>query len=655
MTKETEHFKNCLGVFQGGGCKSLAFVGAFKEASERGVFFSEVAGTSAGSIIAALVAAGATPAYIEEAIRKTNFIDFLQPAKEIKSTDSCFLSFFLNNWPIKKHQLITRWIGNLGSYSSSGIETWLELHLKTLLKDKESKTVLFKDLYLPLHVIATELGNSEPMIWSSETTPNDSVAYAVRCSCTIPVFFQPVNNKFVDGGIVSNLPTFALSRNSDRSYEKILCFTLSSEDQIEHATMQRDFDLTIKEYLLKLISATIDGAINIQNGLQRNLHFVKIGKLPLNTIDFHLVNPEMLQKMFNAGTEAASNFFDDEIAIVHGESPDRLLLATEPEALNQIVREDCQSGDVVYLAFKNTRYVYNIFPTILHWIKKGVNLTFFTTITGVEEEHEAFRRMLLKTMGVKLLITQKLPLQGALFKKNIGLGNAVIVSGNAEKGYFGAKYDGTYDAVAIRSMFSELKECERTAKKDCPESLPQIDIDKGGLDIVIERLKYIPQYSNLKDSNFDFRDVSIEKIRFLTRFIKSYKYTQIKRLYKLYEENHLDFFECAQITYKSKYSNITMPITPPIAEEQNEFYYLIEGNSRLLYLIKEKKAKQIKLLVVREVRDPLPSNGRFRHEEIVISDQDKKGSNRYREWNYNNYRHIEQAVRSPSIYLSNKS
>lgn len=653
MPKRTEHFKNCLGVFQGGGCKSLAFVGAFKEASERGVFFSEVAGTSAGSIIAALVAAGATPAYIEEAINKTNFTDFLQPAKDIKSKESCFLNFLLKYWPIKKHQLLTRWIGNLGSYSSSGIEKWLEFHLRALLKDKESKTVLFRDLYLPLHVIATELGNSEPMVWSSETTPNASVAYAVRCSCTIPVFFQPVNNKFVDGGIVSNLPTFALSRNSDRSYEKILCFTLNSEDQIANLDTHDDNDLTIKEYLLKLVSASIDGAINIQNGLQRNLHFVKIGKLPLNTIDFHLVNPEILQKMFNAGTDAARKFFDDEIAIVLGESPDRLLLATEPEALNQIVREDFQSDDVVYLAFKNTRYVYNIFPTILHWIRKGVNLTFITSSTGTVDEHEAFRRLLLKTMGVNVLVTNNLPFQGALFKKNMGLGNAVIISENSEQGYFGAKYDGTYDAIAIRSMFSELRECEKTAAIYSLKSAPRIVIDKGGLEIVIERLKHIRQYSNLE--NFNFEIVNIEKIRFLTKFIKSYKYTQIKQLYKLYKENNLDFFECAQITYKSENSDITMPVTPPIAEEHNEFYYLIEGNSRLMYLIKEKRIEQVKLLVVRDVKDALPSNGRFRHEEIVISDQDKKGPNRYNEWNFNNYRHIEEAVRPPSIYLPNKS
>ena len=49
---KTEFFHSCLGVFQGGGCRAAALVGAYEEAVNRGVHFTEVAGTSAGSIIA---------------------------------------------------------------------------------------------------------------------------------------------------------------------------------------------------------------------------------------------------------------------------------------------------------------------------------------------------------------------------------------------------------------------------------------------------------------------------------------------------------------------------------------------------------------------------------------------------------------------------
>ena len=47
-----------VGIFEGGGAKGFAHVGALKATEERGIQFSEVGGTSAGAIIAALVAAG---------------------------------------------------------------------------------------------------------------------------------------------------------------------------------------------------------------------------------------------------------------------------------------------------------------------------------------------------------------------------------------------------------------------------------------------------------------------------------------------------------------------------------------------------------------------------------------------------------------------
>jgi predicted acylesterase/phospholipase RssA len=47
-----------FGIFEGGGAKGLAHIGALKATEEAGVEFIGVAGTSAGSIVASLVAAG---------------------------------------------------------------------------------------------------------------------------------------------------------------------------------------------------------------------------------------------------------------------------------------------------------------------------------------------------------------------------------------------------------------------------------------------------------------------------------------------------------------------------------------------------------------------------------------------------------------------
>lgn len=49
---------DAFGIFEGGGAKGLAHVGALRAAEEQHVRFLGVAGTSAGAIVAALVAAG---------------------------------------------------------------------------------------------------------------------------------------------------------------------------------------------------------------------------------------------------------------------------------------------------------------------------------------------------------------------------------------------------------------------------------------------------------------------------------------------------------------------------------------------------------------------------------------------------------------------
>ena len=73
---KTSFFKSCFGVFQGGGCRAAAFVGAYEEAVSSGVSFTEVAGTSAGSIVASLIGAGATPQDLREAITGIDFESF---------------------------------------------------------------------------------------------------------------------------------------------------------------------------------------------------------------------------------------------------------------------------------------------------------------------------------------------------------------------------------------------------------------------------------------------------------------------------------------------------------------------------------------------------------------------------------------------------
>ena len=72
-----KHLQTCRAVFQGGGVKAVSIIGGINEAYESGVLFSAVAGTSAGSIIAALIGAGASPEFLADSLKSVKKPDIL--------------------------------------------------------------------------------------------------------------------------------------------------------------------------------------------------------------------------------------------------------------------------------------------------------------------------------------------------------------------------------------------------------------------------------------------------------------------------------------------------------------------------------------------------------------------------------------------------
>jgi predicted acylesterase/phospholipase RssA len=187
---ETIFFKSCLGVFQGGGCRAAAFAGAYEEAVRRGVSFSEVAGTSAGSIVAALIGGGATPSFIKEKLAK---LDFKSLVKEPERTKRPFFS------PVKllafKDKRYVDLYFDQGFYSSKAIQPWVEALLAELLPT-EHRPISFKSLPFPTYLVSTDLARYQAKVWSQGTTPDELVSEAVRASCSIPIFFQPVERRY---------------------------------------------------------------------------------------------------------------------------------------------------------------------------------------------------------------------------------------------------------------------------------------------------------------------------------------------------------------------------------------------------------------------------------------------------------------------------
>jgi NTE family protein len=199
------------GVFEGGGVKGIGLTGALSAVEAAGYTLNNVAGTSAGAITAALVAAG----YTADEIKKIIFnLDF----KQIMDQD------FLGRLPlgVAFHEF-----HDLGLYKG---DFFLGL-MRDLLAARGKRT--FKDLIMPgseqdaryryrLRVIVSDITQGRMLalpqdIRSYGTDPDDlEIALAVRMSMSIPLFFAAVKlpnagppasvSTIVDGGLLSNFP-----------------------------------------------------------------------------------------------------------------------------------------------------------------------------------------------------------------------------------------------------------------------------------------------------------------------------------------------------------------------------------------------------------------------------------------------------------------
>lgn len=653
-TKKTTHFKNCLGVFQGGGCKAIAFIGSYREAKKRGVHFSEVAGTSAGSIFAALIAAGATPEYLEELVRKTQFNNFnTQPRKEISNRfgiKSHKKKIFLAKHVIKdetfKHAI--SFLENLGVYSSEKIEEWLDSELRKLLNKND--TVRFKDLKLPLHVVATDLVQQKQKVWNVQTSGDEPVAHAVRCSCTIPFYFQPVNMSYVDGGLVSNLPSFSLN-STEVHFEKILCFTLNSKIQEIKC---------INSYIESIISSIIDGATKIQSMLQHNTYNISIGELPVATTGFNDITEDLINEVINIGESSASSFFEKEIIKITERLDNATFKPTKDYLLNNVVTENISLHKRVYICFKNTNHMYSLFPTILNWtLGDNVEIVFITNKLSNNDyqpnnyKHEKYRRLLIVEMGINLLEVDVVPFNAFIFKGNDDADDkAIFIYDKADEDYnigHGAIYSGKKNLFIIKSLILAIEKKDTDYFLSLPHQKRTLNVKKTDVNEHIKKIKRIAQYSK-REVTLEGVTVDTKKIKLMTRYVKSYKINQIEKLSETLAKFDADIFSPCSI----QLNNIELLVTPIVLERHGEEHIVIKGNSRLCYAHRELPYNEEIFAVVADgVIDQLPSKGNYSINECIITTINKEGDTRYENWSYDNFRKIEECIRNPNEFITN--
>ena len=195
-------------LFGGGAIRGMAYIGAVKAMEELGINPHTLAGSSVGSIIAALLAVGYNAEDLKEVFIKVNFELF----KDISIGIGPIFFFF-------KGEVFLEWVRELIEKKFYGEK----------YKKGANRAVTFKDIDKNLVIITTNLSNFECKEFSRYETPDYEIASAVRISCCMPGLMKPIeynNTLLVDGDLQKSWPMWKLSKNLLLKDERILEFRL---------------------------------------------------------------------------------------------------------------------------------------------------------------------------------------------------------------------------------------------------------------------------------------------------------------------------------------------------------------------------------------------------------------------------------------------
>jgi NTE family protein len=280
------------GVFEGGGVKGIAAAGAAAAALDAGYGFESLAGTSAGAMVAAFVAAGYTSAELRH---------------EVTTAD----------WPSMMDATVETWrpVGQqAGLFMHHGLHHGDVLHdtVDALLRRKGLR--VFGDLpdgYLKM--VGTDITHGRGVLMPGGLSyygydpKRFPVALAVRISASVPFFFKPVKLEhltrkqevwFADGALASRFP---LEVVKSRPQVPTVGFRFV-EGPHEHNEIVGP---------LSLATAVIQAGMSARETLPRPVvAFDYIVDVPANVIPLQFdLSGEDAVRLFDHGYEAAERWF----------------------------------------------------------------------------------------------------------------------------------------------------------------------------------------------------------------------------------------------------------------------------------------------------------------------------------------------------------
>lgn len=211
-------------VLSGGGATALAHVGFLKVLEENDIPVDYIAGTSMGSVIAAMYATGYTVSEIDSFVRTREFRDMVEG-----NLSDDYKFFFKSSDPSATMATIKY---SKGTFITNAIPTNLinpvQLDWSLMANFSASDAAAnyhFDSLFVPFRCIAADVFNKREIVFR-----NGPLNVALRASSTYPFYLPPrrVNGALLyDGGIYNNFPVDMLY--SEFMPDVIIGCTVSSE------------------------------------------------------------------------------------------------------------------------------------------------------------------------------------------------------------------------------------------------------------------------------------------------------------------------------------------------------------------------------------------------------------------------------------------
>ncbi len=186
-----------IGLALGGGAaRGFAHIGVIKALEAQGIVPDFIAGTSAGSVVGALYAAG------------NNGFELQRIAMDMDEAA-------ISDWALPFFSKVS------GVLKGDALQNYV---------NKAVKNAPIERLKIPFGAVATDLNTGKPILFQRGNT-----GQAVRASSSVPSVFQPVKigtHSYVDGGLVAPVPVkFA----KDMGAEFIIAVNISTQTEAQAA------------------------------------------------------------------------------------------------------------------------------------------------------------------------------------------------------------------------------------------------------------------------------------------------------------------------------------------------------------------------------------------------------------------------------------